>query len=82
MPYIPKYRRVELTSGGMANSPGELNYKINKTILAYMRRKDSVSYSDLNEVIGVLESVKQEFYRRVVAPYEDSKIKKNGDIYD
>jgi len=31
-------------------------------------------------MIGVLECVKQEFYRRKVAPYEDIKIIENGDI--
>lgn len=39
------------------------------------------SYHDYNEVIGILECVKQEFYRRAVAPYEDKKIEQNGDIY-
>jgi hypothetical protein len=26
-------------------------------------------------------NVKQEFYRRVAMPYEDSKIAENGDVY-
>ena len=38
-------------------------------------------YSDYNEVVGLLESVKLEFYRRMVANYEDSKIIVNGDVY-
>jgi hypothetical protein len=29
---------------------------------------------------GVLENIKQEFYRRVAVPYEEEKIVKNGDI--
>ena len=29
---------------------------------------------------GVLENVKQELYRRAVAPYEDAKIADNGDL--
>ena len=37
-------------------------------------------FSDLNEVIGCLESTKQEFYRRQIAPYEDQKIEENGDV--
>lgn len=40
----------------------------------------SVRYADYNEVIGVLESCKLEFYRRHVAAYEDRKIKENGDV--
>ena len=30
---------------------------------------------------GALESAKLEFYRRVVAPYEDEKMNLNGDVY-
>ena len=40
-----------------------------------------VSYSLINEVTGALENAKLEFYRRVVVPYEDMKIKINGDVY-
>ena len=31
--------------------------------------------------IGALEAAKLEFYRRVVAPYEDQKMLDNGDVY-
>lgn len=33
------------------------------------------------DALGALECCKLEFYRRVAAPYEDSKIKSNGDCY-
>jgi hypothetical protein len=39
------------------------------------------SYFSYNEVVGVLECVKLEMYRRLVAPYEDRKCKENGDVY-
>jgi len=32
-------------------------------------------------VIGVLESVKMELYRRKIADYEDEKCEENGDVY-
>lgn len=35
----------------------------------------------LADVLGTLECVKLEFYRRVVAPYEDKKCAENGDAY-
>lgn len=38
-------------------------------------------YYVYNRLIGVLESTKQEFYRRKVAPYEDKKCSENGDVY-
>jgi hypothetical protein len=33
-------------------------------------------------VVGALEACKLEFYRRVVTPYEENKMKENGDVYD
>lgn len=38
-------------------------------------------YQDHNDVMGALEGAKQEYYRRIVAPYENEKIKENGDVY-
>lgn len=32
-------------------------------------------------ILGVLECVKLELYRRVAAPYEDRKIEENGDVF-
>lgn len=60
---------------------GELNYVITKLLLQCLKSEDSVNYSTLNKYIGVLSCVKSEFYRRAVAPYEDDKIKENGDVY-
>ncbi len=60
--------------------PGELNYLF--TVLAIMfTEQKGVSYTNMNEVMGVFESAKLEYYRRMVAPYEDEKIKENGDVY-
>ena len=39
------------------------------------------SYQDINEVVGVLECVKQEFYDMVARPYEDQKRVERGDVY-
>jgi hypothetical protein len=38
------------------------------------------SYPKIAMITGVLENIKQEFYRRVASPYEDKKILENGDI--
>ncbi len=59
---------------------GTLNYLITKLILA-LYPKELSRYRHHNEVIGVLESAKQEYYRRLVAPYEDKKIEESGDVY-
>ena len=42
--------------------------------------KKGLSYTHLNDVVGVLESAKAEFQRTVVANYEDKKISENGDL--
>lgn len=55
---------------------GELNYFIT-TIL---KRSYEPSYSNYNKIMGLMECVKQEFYRTKVAPYEDKKKIENGDV--
>jgi len=40
------------------------------------------NYADYNEVIGVLECVKQELYRKVISKYEDKKEKENGTVWE
>ena len=59
-------------------TPGQLNYIITRLCLVWVNK---VSYSEYNKLIGVLECVKQELYRRTVAKYEDEKIKENGDLF-
>jgi hypothetical protein len=54
---------------------GELNYFIFKLAKGYIH-----NYTTAKEFIGELECAKQEIYRRIVAPYEDEKIKENGDV--
>ncbi len=81
MPYINNKEREELDWAERGpETPGELNYKLTRTILDYMQGKKE-SYSLYNEVIGVLECCKQEFYRRPVADYENKKLDLNGDVY-
>jgi len=58
---------------------GILNYVITRVINGLIGL--AVRYSKINEVIGALECCKLELYRRVAAPYEDEKIKSNGDVY-
>ena len=61
-------------------TPGELNYLFTILSIQYVKRKGK-SYTHMNDVIGALEGAKLEFYRRMVAPYEDEKIEENGDVY-
>jgi hypothetical protein len=59
------------------NEDGEVNYVITKIMKGvYSRQK----YAIYNRAIGVLTSVLLEFYRVIVAPYEDKKKEEHGDV--
>jgi len=79
MPYIKQKDRAELEKGRNPRMEGELNYAITMLIHKWLSIV-GVSYFNLNAAIGVLECAKLECYRRIAAPYEDSKIKANGDL--
>ena len=55
---------------------GELNYVVTKIL----KEVYPLRYFHINKAIGVLECIKLEYYRRVAAPYENSKIKESGDV--
>lgn len=80
MPYIKKEDREAFWGGAEPETPGELNYAITLMLNDYISY-NGASYSSYNEVIGVLECVKLELYRRVISKYEDKKMKENGDVY-
>ena len=76
--------------GELAETPGELNYIITEIVLGYLQLGvDAVepignlplNYTHLNEVVGALECAKFEAYRRLAAPYEDTKRNENGEVY-
>ena len=58
---------------------GILNYVITRIIDGLIG--EELKYSKVNDVVGALECCKLELYRRLAAPYEDTKIKENGDAY-
>lgn len=81
MPYIEKDKRLNLVEGNITpGTAGDLNFVITKKILEYMSLVGK-TYANYNTVIGVLECVKLEFYRRAVELYENEKISQNGDVY-
>jgi hypothetical protein len=65
--------------------PGHLNYILTTLIATTykqyaVKNGTSLTYSDYNEIIGMLECCKLEIYRQRVAEYENEKIKENGDV--
>ncbi len=57
---------------------GRLNYVITR-LIGYVWKVDP-SYFRAAGLSGVLTNVAAEFYRRAIVPYEDQKIKENGDV--
>jgi hypothetical protein len=89
MPYIKpderkKFQVIEFAVADLITertplTAGDLNYLLTRILHAHLYAK-GVSYTTMNEILGVLEAAKLEFNRRIVAPYEDEKIKQNGDV--
>lgn len=82
MPYIKKNRRAALTiDKAVPDTAGELNFCFTTKALEYLNTH-GLSYATINDIMGAFEGAKVEFYRRVAVPYEDQKIKENGDVYN
>lgn len=83
MPYIEqddrKFYDRYISILPRARDSGILNYILTKVVLQFIGSE--WKYEDLNAAVGALECCKQELYRRMAAPYEDIKIKRNGDVY-
>lgn len=62
-----------------SNYLGRINYCFSRVIIGVMK---NVSYKNIAMATGVLENIKQEFYRRVAEYYENQKIFENGDIQE
>lgn len=91
MPYISEEKRevFDLNIDAIVRSlsyftteedmEGSLNYIISR-ILSGAYNIGNPRYYKINRIVGTLECVKQEFYRRIASDYEDKAIEKNGDI--
>ncbi len=79
MPYILQKHRFKMMDG--RTPPGELSYKLAALVDKYLAEKGGPSYGNYNDVIGVLECLKLEIYRRFAGPYEDEKLAQNGEVF-
>ncbi|KKK89467.1 hypothetical protein LCGC14_2732800 [marine sediment metagenome] len=86
MPYIEKQRKAELKplldKINLAGS-GELTYAVSILMMNFLKRTSPhlLTFSILNSCIGAVERATDEFKRRILDPYEQQKIRDNGDIY-
>ena len=85
MPYIKKEEREKIDEYitqlclRLGEDPGQINYVITKIIHNYIAQT-GLRYKHLNSAVGILECAKAEFIRTVISPYEDKKIKENGNV--
>ena len=59
---------------------GVANYIITRILLNILEPTSGWSYDSLSDVIKTLECSKLEIIRRLLSPYEDKYIEKNGDL--
>jgi len=82
MPYIKQEKRsgldevVNLMSEKGIKADGDLNY----VLFAYCLRNTEPSYNNYKNYIAELNECSEEIRRRILAPYENKKIRENGDV--
>ena len=83
MPYVTKERRYDLDPvvDEMVEAQVEANGDLNYILYYYCKNFISPSYNNYKNFIGELNECVTEIRRRILAPYEDKKIKENGDIW-
>lgn len=86
MPYIDESRRKVLGLESLSQSAGDLAYIVYREALGALgippgsHNSRAPRFEDYARVMGAIEAAKIELYRRLIAPYEDSKRCENGDI--
>lgn len=87
MPYIEQRDRYkidealeDITVDVFSYSVGDMNYVITSLIHKWVKTHGGLRYAILSQARAVLKDAHDEFYRTVVAPYEDIKRKENGSV--
>ena len=77
MPYIKQERRESAFYLDFSDvQPGDWAYML----FTYALNRIEPSFTNYSQFIGELECAKMEIYRRIIAKYENQKIRENGDI--
>lgn len=89
MPYIAPHQRSELEPAierlvedvkRYSTVDGVVNYVITTLVARCMKPEEGWKYYSAYKAYGTFMAAGAEFYRRLVAPYEDGAIERNGDI--
>ncbi len=81
MPYLEPKDKDRLLDHMYPTNGGELVYLLTVMALRFWT-KSTRRFEAICTVIGALVCTAFEFYRRVAVPYENRKIKSNGDVYE
>lgn len=88
MPYVKQERRRVLDPNingliSRCTSGGDITYCIYRLLVGLVTQQkngEGLKYNYLAGLLGCVTSAREEFYRRIVVPYEDNKIIENGDV--
>ena len=83
MPYISNEDATKIAEEGFTETSklGDLAFSLWSVLTAWHSGTNkNESYTNFAEVIGVLETIKLEYSRKYLFPYEDQKIEENGDL--
>lgn len=83
MPYIKKEKRKDMDEviKAMILYGLEVNGDLNYVLFKFCKYMIEPSYNNYKNFCGELRQCATEIERRILAPYEDEKIKENGDVY-
>jgi len=71
-------RRIQAVPSGKVK--GALNYILCRLTMQTMKPAIGWSYTSLSDAVSVLRDAADEIERRMMTPYEDKAILKNGDL--
>lgn len=85
MPYIKRGKRENLDHSiaalvSHASASGDYAYIYFRLLANSAHALAPKSFAGFAAAMGILEAAKAEFYRRVVVPYEEERMKENGDV--
>lgn len=84
MPYIKDEEKMTFQDtihklSTFITNKGHLNYAISE-LVGILIVQTGVSYTNMSEKIDTVHDAETELRRRLLDPYEDIKIKENGDV--
>ena len=82
MPYVKQERRGALNKVVVAMSEAEVKADgdLNYILFRFCKYHVKPSYNNYKNFCGEIHQAATEIERRLLAPYEDEKIKENGDV--